>query len=74
MAISARKAGYQEVRGKLGFFGWIWRILPLGWQALMVVWFVQYVSMVAPAVEAGGAEGAGAAIGGTIGVGLIITV
>ena len=70
----ASKAGYQEVKGKLGVFGWIWRVLLLLWQVAMVGWFVQYISIVAPAVEAGGAQGAGAAIGGTIGVGMILFV
>ena len=68
----AEDVQYREVKGKLGIFGWTWRLLLLGWQALMVAWFVQYVSIVAPAIEAGGAEGAGAAIGGTIGTGMIV--
>ncbi len=74
MARSASKAGYQEIRGKLGVFGWIWRILLLIWQAAMIGWVVSYASAVAPAVEAGGAEGVGAAIGGTIGIGFIIAI
>ena len=74
MAKRASKAGYQEIKGKLGVFGWAWRILLLGWQALMIAWLVQYLTFVAPMVEAGGAPGAGAAIGGTIGVGMIIAI
>lgn len=74
MAKRASKAGYQEIRGKLSVFGWIWRILLLGWQAAMIGWVVSYVSTVAPMVEAGGAQGTGAAIGGTIGMGFIIAI
>ena len=59
----AKNSGYREVRGKLGFFGWLWRILLLGWQALMVAWFISYTSDVAPMVEGAGAASAGAAIG-----------
>ena len=65
---------FREVKGKLGIFGWVWRILLVGWQVAMISWLVQYLSIVAPAVEAGGAEGAGAAIGATIGTGMILFV
>ena len=74
MAQSASKAGYREIRGKLGVFGGIWRILLLVWQAAMIGWVVSFSSEVAPLVEAGGAEGTGAAIGGTIGIGFIIAI
>ena len=74
MAKTASKAGYQEIRGKLSVFGWIWRILLLGWQVAMIGWVISYTSLVAPMVEEGGAGGVGAAIGGTIGIGLIIFV
>ena len=30
---------YHEVKGPLGVFGWIWRILMAVWQCLMVAWF-----------------------------------
>lgn len=29
--------GYREIRGNLGFFGVLWRILFWGWQILMLV-------------------------------------
>lgn len=74
MARNAGNAGYHEIRGKLSIFGWIWRILLLVWQAAMIGWIVSYISTVAPMVEAGGAEGTGAAIGGTIGIWFIITI
>ena len=74
MAKVGKNTGYQEIRGKLGFFGWVWRILLTVWQVAMIAWIVSYVTTVAPMVEAGGAEGTGAAIGGTIGVGMIIAI
>ena len=72
--MNIKKAGYQEVRGKLGIFGWMSRGLLLVWQVAMIGWFVNFSSKVAPMVEAGGASGAGAAIGGGIGVTLILIV
>ena len=74
MAKIGKDSGYQEVWGKLGLFGWIWRILLVVWQVAMISWLVDYARKVAPMVDAGGAEGAGAAVGGTIGVGMIIVV
>lgn len=74
MTAMAQKQTYQEVRGKLGLFGWVWRILLAIWQALMIGWFVSYLSAVAPMVDAGGAKGAGAVLGGTIGVGFIVAI
>ena len=59
----ARSAGYREVRGKLSIFGWLWRLLLLGWQVLMIVWFITYTGKVAPMVEGNDAAAAGAAIG-----------
>ncbi len=57
--------GYKEVRGKLGFFGKVCRVLFWGWQALMVYWFLQYTHDVAPVVQSAitEAEKAGAGIG-----------
>ena len=74
MAKVGKNTGYQEIRGKLGFFGWVWRILLTVWQVAMIAWIVSYVTTAAPMLEAGGAEGTGAAIGGTIGVGMIIAI
>ncbi len=56
-------ARYREIRGKLGFFGWLWRILFVGWQVLMVAWFLGYTTEVAPMVEGDDAASVGAAIG-----------
>ena len=47
----AGSAGYREVRGKLGFFGWLSRLLLAGWQILMINWFITYTSKVSPMVE-----------------------
>ena len=74
MAKVGKGSGYQEIRGKLGFFGWVWRILLAVWQVAMIGWIVSYAQTIAPMVEAGGAKGTGAAIGGTLGVGMIIAV
>ena len=59
----AGSAGYREVRGKLGFFGWLSRLLLAGWQILMINWFITYTSKVSPMVEGSDAASAGAAIG-----------
>ena len=74
MTTKLSKSGYQEVKGNLGFFGWLWHILFWLWQIAMVFWIVSYTTEVAPMVDSGGAEGAGAAIGATIGVGFIIAI
>lgn len=46
-----KRSDYREIKGKLGVFGWISRILLLGWQALMLIWLVSYTGDVAPLVE-----------------------
>lgn len=67
-------SGYREVRGKMGVFGWLWRVLLLIWQVAMIAWLVSYLSTVAPMVEAGGAEGAGAAVGATLGITALVII
>lgn len=60
----ATEQEYREVRGKLGFFGWVWRILLLLWQVAMIAWFVSATAAVAPMIEEGNdAQSAGAALG-----------
>lgn len=74
MAKVGKGSSYQEIRGRMGLFGWIWRIALAVWHVAMIAWIVQFVSTVAPMVEAGDAEGAVAAIGGTIGIGFIFAI
>ena len=69
-----KNSGYQEIHGRLGFFGWIWRILLAVWQVVVIGWLVNYITAVDEMVQIGGAKGAGAVIGGSIGIGLIIAV
>lgn len=55
---------YREVRGRLGFFGWVWRILLLLWQAAMIAWFIGATTAIAPMIEGGNdVQSAGAALG-----------
>lgn len=59
-------ADYKEVKGKVGFFGLVWRVLFWGWQLLMIVWFLTYTVDVAPLVE--GAQSDAARAGASIGI------
>jgi len=61
----------QEVR-KRGFFGWVFLLLFLGFNLLMLLWLVAGVSAVADMDAAGDAESAGRAVGGAIGFGIIL--
>lgn len=65
---------YREVRGKLGIFGWLFRIAFWGWQLLMLVWFLSYTSNVAPLVQGvkNEWEKAGAGAGIAIAWGMIL--
>jgi len=61
----------REIR-KRGFFGWIFLLLFLGFNALMVLWLVSYWSAISGGPSSGGdAARAGHAIGATIGTGMI---
>jgi hypothetical protein len=66
---------YREVRGKLGFFGKVWRVLFWGWQMLMVFWLFKYAYDVAPLIKANtspaGHVDIGTGIGLTMAVGMI---
>ena len=68
-------AGYKEIRGKLGFFGKVWRVLFWGWQVLMVFWLFKYASDVTPLIKANtspaGHVSIGTGIGLTMAVGMI---
>ena len=60
---------------KRGFFGWIFLILFLLFNGLMVVWLFSYWSTVLPMSTTGSQAGrAGAAIGTTLGTGFIISI
>jgi hypothetical protein len=64
----------REVRQR-GFFGWVFLIIFLAFNALMLWWLVAYWSQIGPLVTAGTeAEKAGGAIGATIGTGLILAI
>ncbi|HTO29626.1 MAG TPA: hypothetical protein VL202_00380 [Pararhizobium sp.] len=57
---------------KRGFFGWIFLILFILFNLLMVWWLLAYWSSLASTTSASDAEAAGKAIGGTIGSGMLI--
>lgn len=65
---------YIEKR-KRGFFGWIFLLLFLGWNLLMVVWFFSAMSGIGnmPAPNSS-AEETGRNIGTALGVGMILAV
>lgn len=64
----SEKVRYKEVRGRLGFFGFVWRLLLVGWQFLMIFWFLDYTSSVAPLVDNSTSDAG--SLGAAIGVGL----
>ena len=58
---------------KRGFFGHVFKWGFVGWNLLMVFWLGSYLVQVVPMVEMGSsAERAGAAVGTTMGVSLIM--
>ncbi|WP_418219794.1 hypothetical protein [Bradyrhizobium icense] len=60
---------------KRGFFGWLFLILFLLFNGLMVAWLFSYWSAVLPMATTGSEAGrAGAAIGTTLGTGFIISI
>ena len=59
MAKIGKGSGYQEIRGKLAFFVWVWRIMLAVWQVAMIGWIVSYAQTIAPMVAAAGAKGTG---------------
>jgi hypothetical protein len=61
----------REIR-KRGFFGWMFLVLFLTFNALMCAWLVSYWAMLGGIETHGSAEQAGQAIGGTIGSGVIL--
>jgi hypothetical protein len=67
--------GFKVFGTHSGFFGWIFLILFLLFNGLMVVWLFSYWSTVLPMSTTGSQAGrAGAAIGTTLGTGFIISI
>ena len=63
----------KEVR-KRGFLGWIFLLLFIAFNLLMLAWLVGYWSMLGGMQPGSDAEEAGRAIGGAIGSGMLLTV
>lgn len=68
--------GYNEIRGKVGVFGRICRVLFWSWQILMVFWLLKYSMDVTPLIKANtsptGEVGIGTGIGVTVAIGMIV--
>lgn len=64
----------RKEKRKRGFFGWVFLILFLGFNALMVLWLGAYWAALSDMETSSSAEAAGAAIGGTIGSGMLLTL
>lgn len=63
-----------EVR-KRGFFGWVFMLLFIGFNLLMLAWLISYWATIAPMVNQGhSAARTGAALGATIGTGFLIAL
>lgn len=61
----------REIR-KRGFFGWVFLLLFLAFNALMAAWLFSYWATISGLETHGSAEQAGHAIGATIGSGVIL--
>ena len=59
---------------KRGFFGWIFLLLFIAFNALMLLWLVAYWSQLSGTTAASEAEQAGRAIGGAIGSGMLLSI
>lgn len=57
-----------------GFLGWIFLLLFLAFNALMATWTIGYWAAIAPMTAGGDAAATGAAIGATVGTGLILFI
>lgn len=66
-------ATYVEKR-KRGFFGWIFLILFLAWNVLMIGWLLIYAQDVSGMETSSAAEETGKNIGVSIGVGVILFI
>lgn len=59
---------------KRGFFGWIFRAIFILFNILMLLWLFSYWGSLSEMNTSSDAERAGAAIGGTIASGMILTI
>jgi hypothetical protein len=57
-----------------GFFGWVFLLIFLAFNALMLLWLISYWGELGKVVASGEAERVGRAIGGTIATGMILFV
>lgn len=63
----------KEIR-KRGFFGWVFLLLFIGFNILMLLWLVAGVNAAGSVPAASEAESAGRAVGTAIGTGIILFV
>ena len=70
------KTKYREVKGKRGVFGWLFLLLFIAFNLLMIVAVVVGLGGSAEVVgsAASGAEKAGATIGAGLGLGFLLTI
>ncbi|AXK79621.1 hypothetical protein DW352_03255 [Pseudolabrys taiwanensis] len=62
-------------RRKRGFFGWLFLLLFVAFNVLMLVWLASYWIAIGPRMSEGSAAAqAGSAIGATMGTGLILSM
>jgi hypothetical protein len=59
---------------KRGFFGWVFLLLFIAFNLLMLAWLIGYWSTLSEMKTGSDAEAAGRAIGGTIGSGMLISL
>lgn len=72
-ASTCPKCGQPLRKARRGCFGALSLWAFWGWQALMIVWIVSYWGQVGPMMQSGSeAEQAGAALGTTIGTGMLL--
>jgi hypothetical protein len=71
------EAAVQEVyieKRRRGFFGWVFLLVFLGWNALMVVWLLSYAVDVSGIETMNAAEETGKNIGVSIAVSMILVI
>lgn len=75
MAFDCPACGHPLRKAKRGLFGKIFKWLLIAFNVLMLVWLFSYMATIGEHIEgaASSAEETGAAIGGTIGVGMLLT-